>query len=104
MKRKNSFRPGDRIYTRVMLQGRQVAEFVFDCINGMSELICALRYRTRQFRGLAQIYIRNVSSGWSMEQPLMLYPGRYAAVAETAHGASEVPSAPGRDPRRWMDY
>lgn len=104
MKRKKCFRPGDRIYTRVMLQGRQVAEFVFDCIAGMSELICALRYRTRQFRGLAQVYIRNVSSGWSMEQPLMLYPGRYAAATDATAAPTEGPVTPPNDPRRWMDY
>lgn len=84
MKRKRVFNRGDKIYTRVILQGNQVCEFVFDCVEGMTELICALRYRTRQFRGLARIYIRNITSGWSFEQPLMLYPGRYTEAEKTS--------------------
>lgn len=97
--RKRKFNPGDRIYTRVILQGQQVAEYVFDCINGMSELICALRYRTRELCGLAKIYVRNLSSGWSLEQPLMLYPGRHA------HSPRTTPeTTPDQSYRRYMDY
>ena len=103
MQRKKRFNPGDRIYTRVILQGRQVAEYVFDCVSGMSELITALRYRTRELRGLASIYVRNMTAGWSMEQPLMLYPGRYPQGNSPQSGATHPAPAPAAY-RRYMDY
>ncbi|MBO4965786.1 MAG: hypothetical protein J6C81_05920 [Muribaculaceae bacterium] len=99
MKKRKQFNRGDKIYTRVVLQGKQVGEFVFDCVEGMTELICALRYRTRQFRGLARIYIRNITSGWSFEQPLMLYPGRYSEAQKTS-SASIYPN--GDRYAQWM--
>lgn len=101
--RKRVFNPGDRIYTRVMLQGRQIAEYAFDYVAGMTELISALRYRMRRFRGLAQVYVRNVTSGWSLQQPLMLYPGRYADMEQET-----APAVPERYPNgdryaQWME-
>ena len=39
----------------------------------MTELLGELRKKVKGLRGLAQVYVRNYSRGWSMEQPLMLY-------------------------------
>ncbi|MCM1291127.1 MAG: hypothetical protein NC201_02725 [Prevotella sp.] len=97
MKREMKFGAGDRVYARVMMGGRQVAEYVFDCVRGMSELITALRFRTRQLRGLANIYIRNITSGWSVERPLMFYRGRYSEIEDEGR-------VKGYDPRIWMEY
>jgi hypothetical protein len=42
-------------------------------VSDFSELLGELRRQTRGCRGLARLYVRNVSRGWSMERPLMLY-------------------------------
>lgn len=73
MKRQRIFIPGDRVLARLSLNGRVVAEFVSDRLSDMSQLLNAVRYRTRALRGLAQLYVRNLTRGWSEERPLMLY-------------------------------
>lgn len=71
---KGGFAFGDRVQARLILNGRIVAEFVTDRIADMTELLNAVRFRTRDLRGLAQLYIRNLTRGWVEERPLMLYP------------------------------
>ena len=61
---------GDRLYARLVMGGRTVVEFMISRVSDFSELLGELR---RQTRGLARLYVRNVSRGWSMERPLMLY-------------------------------
>lgn len=65
---------GDRLFARLVLHGNTIVEFMINRVNDLTELIGELRYSTRGLRGLAQLYIRNFSRGWSMERPLMLYP------------------------------
>ena len=65
---------GDKIYTRLILNGRNVVEFIIENISTMSELLGELRLKTREFKGLAKLYIRNMTQGWSIERPFMIYP------------------------------
>lgn len=45
-------------------------------VNDLSEIYGELRHYTRGERGLTRLYIRNVTRGWSLEQPFMLYAER----------------------------
>lgn len=85
MRRERIFIPGDRILARLSLNGRVVAEFVSDRLSDMSQLLNAVRGRTRTLRGLAQLYVRNLTRGWAEERPLMLYTA--------ADGVGGVPAA-----------
>ncbi|MDE6682831.1 MAG: hypothetical protein K2J87_05345 [Muribaculaceae bacterium] len=66
-------RYGDRLFARIVMRGRTVLEFVLNQVSDMTELLGELRKKVKGLRGLAQVYVRNYSRGWSMEQPLMLY-------------------------------
>lgn len=68
---------GDRIYARLCLRGKDVLEFMIEKVGSMTELLGELRAHTRELRGLCRLYVRNMSRGWSMERPLMLYPEVY---------------------------
>lgn len=68
---------GDKVYTKLCLNGEKVAEYVFETIADMAELIGKLRGLTMRYKGLARLYVRNITRGWSIERPLMLYPDRY---------------------------
>lgn len=65
---------GDRIFVRLSLNGQNVAEFIAERVSCMTELLCRVRALTKKYKGLAQLYVRNMTQGWSMERPLMLYP------------------------------
>ena len=65
---------GDRLFARLVMHGRTVVEFMVNSINDLSELWGELRRHCRGIRGLAKLYLRNASRGWSMERPMMLYP------------------------------
>lgn len=73
MNRQRRFTFGDRVQARLILNGRIVAEFISDRISDMTELLNAVRFRTRELRGLARLYVRNLTRGWADERPLMLY-------------------------------
>ncbi len=68
---------GDRLFARLVMHGRTIVEFMVNSVNDLSELWGELRRQCRGIRGLARLYLRNASRGWSMEKPLMLYPDRY---------------------------
>ena len=55
------------------MRGRTIVEFMINKVSDLSELFGELRKLTRGVRGLAQLYVRNFSRGWSMERPMMLY-------------------------------
>lgn len=78
-----TFAYGDRIYARLVLNGRKVTEFIVERVSDMTELIGELRHRTRRFSGLAQLYVRNMSRGWSIERPFMLYADSYPGSGRT---------------------
>lgn len=64
---------GDRIFVRLTQGHRVLLEITLTQVNDFTELIGELRHHTRSMRGLCSMYVRNVSRGWSMERPLMLY-------------------------------
>ena len=65
---------GDRLFARLVMHGRTVVELTVNSVNDLSELWGELRRHCRGIRGLAKLYLRNASRGWSMERPMMLYP------------------------------
>lgn len=65
---------GDRMFARLVMHGRTIAEFMVNSVHDLSELWGMLRRQCRGVRGLARLYLRNASRGWSLERPLMLYP------------------------------
>lgn len=68
---------GDRIYARLSMRGTKILEFMIEKVADMTELLGELRAHTRKYRGLCKLYVRNMTRGWSMERPLMLYAERY---------------------------
>lgn len=64
---------GDRIYVRLSSNGSKITEFVVDCVSDMTELIGRIRSFSTKFNGLANLLIRNMTRGWIIERPLMLY-------------------------------
>lgn len=74
---------GDRVFVRlvrVQYGYRTLAEFTMTEVTDLSSIYGELRHYTRGERGLTRLYIRNVTRGWSMEQPFMLYSERRAGV------------------------
>lgn len=69
---------GDRIFVRLTSGCRTLLELTVSRVNDLTELLGELRKNAKGFRGLATMYIRNMSRGWSMERPLMLYPSSAA--------------------------
>lgn len=65
---------GDKLFARLVLKGQVITEFVVTTVRDLSELFCMVHRRCRGLRGLAMLYLRNMSRGWSEERPLMLYP------------------------------
>jgi len=79
----------------VVLQGRTIVEFMINKISDLSELFGELRKLTRGVKGLASLYVRNFSRGWSMERPLMLYPSGDGAYRRSQlNAAAAAPAAP----------
>lgn len=65
---------GDRMFVRVTHQGSTVLETFLDNVDSYTELIGEIRSRMHGRSGLAKLWIRNHSQGWSQEKPLMFYP------------------------------
>lgn len=82
----HSLRYGDRIHVqlvRVQAGRRVMADFVLTNVNDLSEIYGELRYHTRGLSGLATLYVRNITRGWSFSRPFMLY-------ADSARPAASV--------------
>lgn len=77
---------GDRLFARIVMHGRTILEFMIAQVNDFSELIGELRRQCRGKRGLARLYVRNMSRGWSVERPMMLYSG-----PDIRNAAAETP-------------
>lgn len=87
-------RYGDRIFvrlTRVQYGVKTLAEFTLSEVNDLSEIYGELRHYTRGESGLTRLYIRNVTRGWSMEQPFRLY-------ADCRRGVAASVTRPERQP------
>ncbi len=63
----------DRVYARLTMAGRVLAEFTRDHISNYSALLALVRSLTPDCRGLARLTVRNMTRGWSEQRPLMLY-------------------------------
>ena len=93
-------RKGDRIYVRVMQDRRSVLEFSVDSVADYTALIGEIRYAGRNLEGLARVFVRNHSRGWSEERPMMFYQGLAAPRRNVARNRLPVPSvAPTNRPR-----
>lgn len=92
---------GDRIYARLCLNGRKIVEFMIEKVASMTELLGELRSHAREARGLCRLYVRNMSRGWSMERPLMLYPERYPTSGGWRERAFRTPESE-EQPRRML--
>ena len=76
--KKYSFHNGDKVFARIIVNGSSVIEFIADRIQDMSQLLSLVRNRTRcKCSGLAKLYVRNMSRGWSVERPIYIYPDTY---------------------------
>lgn len=71
--RKQEIKYTDRVYARLTLAGHVVAEVTRERIGNFSSLIAILRALVPSCRGLARLTVRNLTRGWSVERPLMLY-------------------------------
>ncbi len=87
---------GDRLYVRLVMGGRTVVEFMISRVNDYSELLGELRRQTRGCRGWARLYVRNVSRGWSMERPLMLYRDAFSPQPAMSRPTPAVRASAGR--------
>lgn len=64
---------GDRIFIRVSRSGVTLREFIVSNASNFTDLIGEIRYEGRDLVGLAQVFIRNYSRGWSVERPMKFY-------------------------------
>ncbi len=101
-------RYGDRLFARIVMRGRTVVEFVMNQVSDRTELLGELRKKVKGLRGLAQVYVRNYSRGWSIEQPLMLYTSSGVRTSGSANVSSDLfgsalsSAAPSPQPERRM--
>lgn len=68
-------RRGDKIYVRIIQDYKNVCEFSVENVDSYTSLIGEIRYVARNLKGLAKVFIRNHSRGWSEERPIMFYQG-----------------------------
>lgn len=96
IERKNRIEFGDRIFARLSMGGKTIVEFMISRVADMSELLGELRHLTHGKRGLAKLYIRNQSRGWSLERPLMLYaptmPNAFFGSYRMTHEETPAPA------------
>lgn len=78
---------GDRVFASLRVHGRTITEKVFTTIVGMTELLGEIRHCMRGYRGLVSLVVRNMSRGWRIERPLMLYPDPMPSGAASARTA-----------------
>ncbi|MDE6027889.1 MAG: hypothetical protein K2G23_07450 [Muribaculaceae bacterium] len=86
---RHPIRYGDKIFARIVMRGRTIVEFVLNQVSDMTELLGELRKKVKGVQGLAKIYLRNYSRGWSLEKPLMLYtPQSSSSLRNHPNGTS----------------
>lgn len=85
--------PSDRVYAKLVRNGETLVEFVRDNIEDFSALLAMLRRATYGHHGLVRMVVRNISRGWSLQRPLMLYPdcGPAHAIADAKAGIYPTP-------------
>lgn len=65
---------GDKIFVRMQRYGninKTIAEFTFSDVSDMNDIYGQLRALSPQSEGLTRLYVRNVTRGWSLQQPYM---------------------------------
>lgn len=99
---------GDRIYARLSRNGEKLTEFMIECVSDMTELLGEVRAAVRKCRGLCRLYVRNMTRGWCLERPLMLYTERYPSPEgwqERIFAEPEpTPAAPARCIMPWETH
>lgn len=90
-RRQNYLEYGDNVYARMTIGGKTIAEFQSAAMMDMSQVQREMRRLTRKFRGLASFYVRNLTRGWSLERPMMLYPDRFSQLATSRRAAHRLP-------------
>lgn len=65
---------GDHIYVSAIIDGRKVLEINLTHIADISVLLAEIRQAGRRLCGLARMFIRNHSQGWSIQRPFRFYP------------------------------
>lgn len=63
----------DMVCATVVLNGVAVAQIKRDRISNFSALLAMLRAMAPASRGLGKLQVRNLTTGWSMVTPFMLY-------------------------------
>lgn len=63
---------GDRIFARVVRNGKTILDFMTENVSNMSELISELRKTIQDFHGMVKIYIRNYHQGWGQEKWMII--------------------------------
>lgn len=64
----------DCLYARLTRHGHTVAEITRDQFASLSSVVDALRAKVPHASGLCSLTVRNMTRGWRLERPLMLYP------------------------------
>lgn len=84
----------DRIYVKLMLNGVTLLETVRDNIADYTSLLAVLREAGNKYKGLARMFVRNISRGWSIQKPLLLASAQY----------DESAIRPGYYPAPWQTH
>lgn len=83
---------GDKLFARLILKGKTILEFAITTISDLTELYSLLHSKCRGTRGLAKLYLRNMSRGWSVEKALMLYAEGKPAHRDTLNNYNSQPT------------
>lgn len=70
---RNPISYGDRLFARIIRKGRVLLEVVINEVCDLTEFLGELRKKATGIKGLVELYVRNYTRGWSLQQPLMLY-------------------------------
>lgn len=80
----------DKIFARLSMGGRTLVEFMMNGVGSVGEVIAELRRMCGEVRGLAKLYIRNHSQGWSIDRGLMVY-SHEGSLRQSAVRYGELP-------------
>ena len=63
---------GDRIFARVISNGKIILDFVTENVSNLMELMMELRRNMEGCTGLVRVSIRNYHQGWGEEKWMMM--------------------------------
>ncbi len=67
-------RSGDRLYASLSVDRDVVASGELTGVTDMTDLIAKVRKGAGRVCGLARLYVKSLTRGWTLTRPLMLYP------------------------------